>query len=103
MDWFTPTAELLRQCGWMSVHQLSVYHTVILAYKVMQAKAPKYLYTMFNTEYSYKTRQAYSGMIRNTFTPELDISKDSFRWRATDLDNQLPATIREIKTLQSFK
>ena len=101
MDWLTPTAELLRQFGWMSV--LSVYHIVILAYKVMQAKAPKYLYTMFNTEYSYKTRQAYSGMIRNTITPELDISKDSFRWRATDLDNQLPATIREIKTLQSFK
>ena len=50
MDWFTPTTELLRQCGWMSVHQLSVYHTLILVYKVMQVKAPTYLYTMFNTE-----------------------------------------------------
>ena len=50
MDWFTPTTVLLRQCGWMSVHQLSVYHTLILVYKVMQVKAPKYLYTMFNTE-----------------------------------------------------
>ena len=103
MNWFTPTADLLRQCGWMSVHQLSVYHTVILAYKVMQAKAPKYLYTMFNTEYPYETRQADSGRIRNGITPELEISKDSFRWRATDLYNQLPAAIRGIKTLQSFK
>ena len=103
MDWFTPTTELLRQCGWMSVHQLSVYHTLILVYKVMQVKAPKYLYTMFNTEYSYKTRQADSGKIRNTMIPELDISKDSFRWRATDLYNKLPVAIREINTLQSFK
>ena len=94
MNWFTPTADLLRQCGWMSVHQLSVYHTVILAYKVMQAKAPKYLYTMFNTEYPYETRQADSGRIRNGITPELEISKDSFRRRATELYNQRPAVIR---------
>ena len=79
MDWHTPTSELLRQCGWMSVHQLSVYHTVILAYKVMQAKSPKYLYTIFNTNYSYETRQAYSGMVRSVRKPELEIAKDSFR------------------------
>ena len=103
MDWHTPASELLRQCGWMSVHQLSVYHTIIMAYKVMQAKSPKYLYTMFNTNYSYETRQADSGMVRSVRTPELDIAKDSFRWRAADLFNQLPAAIREIKTLQSFK
>ena len=87
----------------MSVHQLSVYHTIIMAYKVMQAKSPKYLYTMFNTNYSYETRQADSGMVRSVRTPELDIAKDSFRWRAADLFNQLPAAIREIKTIQSFK
>jgi hypothetical protein len=103
MDWHTPTSELLRQCGWMSVHQLSVYHTVIMAYKVMQAKSPKYLYTMFNTNYPYETRQADSGMVRSVRKPELDLVKDSFRWRAADLFNQLPSAIREIKTIQSFK
>ena len=103
MDWQTPTSELLRQCGWMSVHQLSVYLTVIMAYKMMQAKSPKYLYTMFNTNYSYETRQADSGKVRSVRTPELDIDKDSFRWRAAVLFNQLPLAIREIQTLQNFK
>ena len=56
LDWNTPTAELLRQCGWLSVHQLSVYHSVVLVFKVLQFRSPKYLYNMFSTTYNYKTR-----------------------------------------------
>ena len=57
LDWTTPTSELLKQCSWLSVHQLSVYHTVILAFNVMQARSPKYLYNMFNNTYSYNCRE----------------------------------------------
>ena len=103
MSWYTPTKDLLQQCSWLSVNQLSVYHTVILAFNVMQAKSPKYIHTMFNTNYSYKTRQADSGMIRSTRTPELDLAKDSFSWRAADLFNQLPGNIRNMKNPQNFK
>ena len=103
LNWYTPTADLLRQCNWLSVHQLSVYHSVTLAFKVMKAKSPKYLFTMFNTSYNYKTRQADSGMIRSTRTPELDLAKDSFSWRAADLFNQLPEHIRNLNNLQAFK
>ena len=103
LDWNTPTSELLRQCGWLSVHQLSVYHTVILAFKVIQARSPKYLYTMFNTNYSYETRQADSGKIRSTRAPELELAKDSFSWRAAVLYNEIPDSIRNQNTIQSFK
>ena len=103
MDWNTPTSEILKQCGWLSVNQLSVYHTVIMAYKVIQVKSPKYLYNMFNTTYNYKTRQADSGRIRSTRTPELDLAKDSFSWRAAELFNDLPDAVRSMKTTQSFK
>ena len=58
---------------------------------------------MFNTNYNYKTRQADSGMIRSTRTPELELAKDSFSWRASDLFNQLPENIRSMKTPQKFK
>ena len=64
LDWYTPTSELLKQCGWLSVQQLIAYHSLILVYKVMQAKSPKYLYSMFSTPYNYKTRQAQCGIIR---------------------------------------
>jgi hypothetical protein len=103
LDWNTPTSELLRQCGWLSVHQLSVYHTVILAFKVIQARSPKYLYTMFNTTYNYKTRQADSGKIKSTRAPELDLAKDSFSWRAAILYNELPDSIRNQHTIEGFK
>ena len=82
------------------MHQLSVYHS-LLTHKVMQAKAPKYLYNKFNTNYFYKTRQAASGKIRSTRTPELDLARDSFSWRATEFYNKLPTEIRSIETLST--
>jgi hypothetical protein len=99
LNWYTPTADLLRQCNWLSVHQLSVYHSVTLAFKVKQAKSPKYLFTMFNTSYNYKTRQADSG----TRTPELELAKDIFSWRAAHMFKQLPEHIRNLNNLQAFK
>ena len=103
LDWNTPTEVLLKQCGWLSVHQLYVYHSLILTHKVMQAKAPRYLYSKFNTNYFYQTRQAASGKIRSTRTPELDLARDSFSWRAAEFYNDLPIQIRSIQTLTNFK
>ena len=84
LDWNTPSAEILKQCGWLSVNQLSVYHTLIMVYKVLQDKSPQYLYSMFNTTYNYKTRVADSGKIRQLRTPGsgskiLELAKDSFK------------------------
>ena len=58
---------------------------------------------MFNTNYSYKTRQADSGRIKSTRAPELDLAKDSFSWRAAILYNELPDLIRNQNTIQGFK
>ena len=66
LDWSTPVAELLKQCGWLSVHQLIVYHSVVLVHKVIQKKSPKYLHSMFDAEYKYKTKQADNGLLRQT-------------------------------------
>ena len=63
----------------------------------------KYLYNMFSTTYNYKTREADSGRIRNIRRPELELSKDSFRWRAAASFNQLPESIRNAQSLQGFK
>ena len=100
---FTPTAELLKQYGWLSVSQLSVYHSVVQVFKVLQARSPKYLHSMFTTPYGYKTREADSGKIRHSRRPELEISKDSFRWRSADFFNSLPAHIRKSDSLKMFK
>ena len=103
LDGNSLTTLILQQCGLLSLNQLSVYQTVILAYKVKQVKTPKYLYIKFNTNYKYKTRQITYGLMMCTRTPELYIALDSFCWQATELCNNLPVKIRNKKTLMQFR
>ena len=98
------TAGHLAQCGWLSVRQLAVYQTCVLVYKVLEHKSPQYLYNMLSTEYNRETRQAAKQEIRQDGdTPDLELMTDSFRWRATKDYNKLPADIRKMKTLKTFK
>ena len=90
----------------MSVHQLVVYHSVVLVYKVITTKSPKYLYEMFSKEYMYKTKQADSGQLRQTRAARdmgLELSQDSFRWRAAKSFNEPPTNIINLATTEAFK
>ena len=103
LDWSTSPAVLLHQVGWPSVNQLIFYHSVLLVYKVNQSQTPRYLHNKFSWTYNYNTRQASGGLIRLRGKPRLELSKQSFRWRAANQFNQLPDTIRTSPTLASFK
>ena len=103
LDWNTPVCDLLHQCGWLSVQQLAVYHSVVLVHKILQTESPRYLFSMFSAKYNCNTRQAKSGQIRHTSRPDLDLAKDSFRWRASKLFNAMPLDIRQKKTSKEFK
>ena len=103
LDWNTPTAVHLKQCGWLNVQQLIVYHSVLLVYKVLKTKSPKYLYDMFSTPYNYKTRQADEDKIRHEQKLKRDLAADGFRWRAAGQFNQLPLNIRNLASYPKFK
>jgi hypothetical protein len=103
LDWSTPTRVILNQCGWLSVYQLAFYHSVLITYKVKLNHTPRYLDSMFTWSYEVNTRQAASGQIRQTGRPRLDITKDSFRYRAADQYNQLPIEVRNSENLRTFK
>ena len=103
LDWSTPTSELLKQCGWLSVQQLVVYHSVLMVYKVVRTESPAYLYSMFQTKYQYRTRQADSGVIKHMYCPRLSLTCQSFRFQASGHFNNLPSSIRNSETLQGFK
>ena len=104
LSWSTPARDLLHQCGWLSVNQLIFYHSVLLVFKVKLAQTPKHLHSMHNSwSYQYRTRQAESGLIQQAGKPRLEITKDSFRWRAATQYNQLPAELRKCETLVTFK
>ena len=103
-DWSVSNKENLKQCGWMSVRQLSFYHSVLLVYKTRQSKQPRYLYRMHNSwAYPYRTRQAENELVRVLSKPNLELAKDSFRWRAANCYNQLPSEIRTSSKIEEFK
>ena len=103
VDWTTPTKEVFLQCGWLSVNQLAMYHSVLLVYKVKVSKQPRYLSNMYRGTYKYNTRIAQSGQIKMEGRPRLEVTHCSFKWRAAKQFNQLPLELRNSGTLEIFK
>ena len=102
---YTPVAELLKQCGWLSVRQLVFYHGVILIYKTITTKSPKYICSKLSSEFPYNTRLAESESVRMgpDFQAKLDLTERSFMNRATVNFNQLPAELRKDLKIETFK
>ena len=102
---YTPVKTLLNQCGWLSVHQLVFFHTVVLLYKTLQSGSPEYLFSMTGRDYIYKTRAKDAGKLR--IVPEYKLDHDlnlkSFRWRSIRSWNHLPLNITSITSLDKFK
>ena len=108
------TAELLRQCGWLSVRQLCVYTSLVELQKVVINKEPRYLYeklTGGSEGRTHGTRQNYmcvNGVLEPNGSlisapARLDITKSSWRWRTVLLYNELPAAYRMETDIKQYK
>ena len=93
---FTPVNEMLTNCGWLSVHQLAAYHTLLLVHKIKYTGQPIYLAEMFTSSFVYPTRFAGAGNIQAAGKSEirLDLSQQSFKFRAIQGWNQLPSRLK---------
>ena len=102
---YTPVIELLKNCGWLSVRQLVMYHSILIVFKAIQAACPKYLYNKLSCDFPYNTRLALSESVRMgpAFRCKLELTEKSFMNRATMSFNQLPAEIRQCSKLDIFK
>ena len=47
---FTSTKRLMVSCGWLSVKQLVVYHTVTMIHKTLKSGSPTYIYKRLSSE-----------------------------------------------------
>ena len=86
---------MYKQVGWMTVNQLVFYHSVLATFRIRQSKEPEYLYSIMN-----RNNRANKIMITNT---RLSLAKNSFCFRAAEQWNCLPARIRSISRIGSFK
>ena len=100
---YTSQDELLKQCGWLNVHQLVAYHDLVLVYKVLREKKPVALHRSLSKSFSYRTRAAATGALLDNFRSTKDITKSSFLIRATKLWNKLPPEVRVARSLLGFK
>ena len=114
LDRFTPTKVLLKQCGWLSVKQLMVYHSLILLRKVFKNQKPLYLYQKITSGSPQRnTRQslakartlAAAGILSQPCIPDCDLSltRRSWCWLAVHWHNQLPPTLLSEKNEKIFK
>ena len=104
----TPVKNLLKQCGWLSVAQLSIYPSLLLVFKILSTKSPHYLYTKLSTvsNFSYNTRStADKDKIRLGIDSQAEagLARSSFKYRASIQWNKLPQDIRQSETMKMFK
>ena len=95
--------ENLRQVGWLSLNQLSHYHSVVQLQSIRRTKTPKNLYSMHNWDNHQLTRQSVQNKIKPIGVPRLDISSKSFRWRSSLQYNQVPHEITNLENKSTFK
>ena len=102
---FTPVREMLTNCGWLSVHQLAGYHTLLLVHKIKHTGQPLYLAEMFTSSFNYPTRFAGAGNIQAAGKSEvrLELSQQSFKFRAIRDWNKLPSQLKLETSSMLFK
>ena len=82
--------KVLEKVGWLSVRQLTFYHTVLQTHRTLVSKTPLPLFKSISREYQYNTRNAAAGSIRYD---ESFIGK-TFKNRARMMYNQVPVEVR---------
>ena len=102
-NWNVHTEENLRQIGWLSINQLLTYFDVVLLHQIKTTGYPRNLFDMYDYSYEYNTRQAASKALKPIGTPKLELTKMSYRWRASKAFNQIPVNITNIEDIKIFK
>ena len=100
LGWYSPVKT---QCGWLSVHQLVHFHSLLLAYKIRAEEKPKYFCDKLKSSFDKETRLATSGGIRKELKIKHKTTQQSFIPRTVDLWNKLPQDLRQTLTLPKFK
>ena len=86
-DMNTPTVDLLKSCGDLSVHQLGVFHTLLLVFNIVHSGQPEYLAKKLKLRRSeddvFPQRQVNTIYVRG----DLSLSRSEFIHRGARLWN----------------
>ena len=102
-SWYTASAQMLQQLGWLSVRQMIVFHSLVLVFKTRINQKPVYLHSQVSAQFNVNTRLAVSHGIRETRRTQSEIDRKSFFPRTINQWNSLPADVRSAPSLGKFK
>ena len=96
---------MLRECGWLSVAQLGVFHSLVTIYKTLMTKSPHYLYLKLSSDCTRVLRASSNLRIRlgSESQAGTELAKKSFKYRASREWNMLPLVIKQAKKVETFK
>ena len=103
-DLNTPTVELLKACGDLSVHQLGAYYTVLQVCKIINSGQPRDLadkLLLRNPTEDVIFPQKHVNTI--TVRGHLTLSRCGFLYRGAQLWNSLPLDLRACSDLKTFR
>ena len=114
LDRFTPTDVLMTQCGWLQVHQLMAFHSLVLLHKTHKQQKPTFLYQKITSGSGPpNTRQvaaaaaavAAAGLPRQPTVEEceLSVTRKSWSWAAVGMYSRLPIEILSERNEGKFK
>ena len=86
---------MFNTLGWLTVNQLSVFHTILTVYNIRRTKEPEYLAEKL-------TRENVRGNIVVPHTG-LTLLKNSFVFRGAELWNKVPHSVRALQNVKDFK
>ena len=101
-SYYTSASSLLEELGWDNVLTRWKKQKAILMFKTLNNRAPEYLRNLFidrNTHYDLRN----AGGKLNLPRSRTDYLKRSFSYSGAQLWNNLPESIRTIKSLKNFK
>ena len=103
----TPTVDLVKAAGDLSVHQHTAFATIMLVFRVITTGKPKYLSDKMKLRRPGGDDGA-AFPLRHQFTITIErrdiaVSRGGFVYRGTALFNSLPLELRQETRLQTFK
>ena len=104
LGWWTPTATLLLQCGWLSIRQTVVYHSILLLFKAKQNRKPEYLYSKISHKFTKVTRNSTTGGVKDNRRFHSVLATQSFLPRTIKIWNdEIPWDLRTENSISQFK
>ena len=102
---YVSTVELLKECGWLSIRQLSFYTTVLSVHEALVNKTPENIYRILTSGREHVTRRAVKHPVKRTCVDEarLTMASSLYRWRGHQQHSALPDFLKDEDDLKVFK